>query len=342
MGDDRPTVYQEQERVYYRASGSGDCVRALVASAMSYQERRSEDRVKLLSTSAEEGNLHESWVQDKFREQGFTVHGDQDTVEVQVIPGVFVRGHVDGLVDTPMGMEKVTYISGAPTEWNSKRALLEVKSMSNAQFKKWESGRFKNFEKYAYQISWYMEAFPECDVLYVVKRREDGRIMVNVIPAGQPPIPLKDRKKKILVAEKYRRKQEFPECDSKEQWFCPFWYLHDEEEDEGDYGRALSAAQEEELALMLVQYLKLKEVEDRGKEAEKTRKELNKSIKSMMEHRQGTVKVEFEGEEYTVRIQGGGGRSFNKNAFIGKYGQEEYDKYETEYRYEYPVVRKAD
>jgi hypothetical protein len=217
LGDNRPSVYLEGENVIYRASSLGSCVKYLVASSLGYEDQRGAKWDDLLERSAEEGNLHEDAVIAKLKttEQVDVLH-QQDEIQVQVIPKVFIRGHCEGVLNYP----------DRPNE------LLEIKSMSTKQFAKWQNHQFGAFERYAWQISCYMQAFPDYDVRYIVKRREDGYMVELTIPAHEPPIPLSVIRKKVLIAEKYRRKGQLPPCDIANQWGCPVWYLHDEEEDQ--------------------------------------------------------------------------------------------------------------
>lgn len=321
MADNRPSVYVEDDKVIYRASSVGDCTRALVASSMGHEERRGKEVNELLSRSANEGNLHEDAVRQLLVKEGWEVLGEQDVTEVRVLPGVFIRGHTDGVMLSPDGEEM----------------LLEVKTMSTKQFAKWQTGQFKQFPKYAYQISCYMRGHRGLDVMYMVKRREDGMISRLVIPGDEPPVSWGKVAAKVALSERARKKGDYPKCDVANQWGCPFWYLHDEVDPED----GLTDLSDDEIVIIgdLAQgYLELKALEEAGKEAEGIRKaNFNRQLLNMLGEMQNVI-VEHEGALYKVRRGGGGGSRFDKDQFIEDYGLEEYQKYVTKYSYSYPVV----
>lgn len=201
---------------------------------------------------------------------------------IQILPGVLLVGHGDGFARKDKG----TF-------------LLEVKSMSSKQYAKWVSGGFKNFPRYAAQITSYMTANPGLDVMYVVKRREDGLISITYIEAGRTPIPFKTIKSKILTAERYRRKGDYPPCDEN-TWGCPFGYLHDEDV-EGLAPTELTEEMEAVLSDLVRIYRELKARETDGEEAADERK--LKIVPSMMNilGDNDFVEVGVDGKTFTVR-----------------------------------------
>lgn len=220
-GDDRSIAYRENDTSIYRASGAGSCITALVAAMLGYKEDRSTFTHDILMNAAKEGNLHEGAIVEELkRDYGWRVYGGQDVVEVKVIPRVFVRGHIDGLC-IPKGMRN--------------ERLLEIKTMSRDRFKKWkalgdnvrERLLSDDFYKYGWQISAYMYAYGGMSAFYVVKNRDSGELMIEELKL--PPVDFKQIRKKIIEAEKWRVRNELPECrgSSSEKFFCPFPYLHD-------------------------------------------------------------------------------------------------------------------
>ena len=327
MADNRPNVYEENGVMVYRASSIGMCVRALVALGRdNYEEAMGKERVDLLKRSAEEGDLHEEGVRQKLIREGWKVLSTQDVVEIPIIKGVIIRGHTDGVLLPP---------AGQPLH----ETLLEVKSMSNKVFDRWIKQGFDGFLKYAYQISTYMQAHPNRDVLYVAKRREDGLEDRRIIPANAPPVNFKVIRQKILTAESHRRKRSsFPACDvsKQDQWWCPLWYLHDEAEEE-DIAE-MSAEDQAVLSDIIPERIRLKGIEDAGKEAEKERKALDKEILNLMGGTDKTI-VEIDGEKYQITQVGGGGSNWDMTTMQADYG-EEILKYESPYRYKYPKITK--
>lgn len=319
MGDDRPSVYQEDDRWIYRASALGSCVRYLVASALGYEDRRGQKVDDLLERSADEGNLHEGAVVRKMEEEGWEIEGRQDEINVQVIPKVFIRGHREGIRTR-----------------STTTQLFEIKSMSTKQFTKWQNNGFDAFERYAYQISSYMEAHPGLDVEYIVKRREDGFTTYRTIPSVAPPIPFSIIRKKVVIAEKYRRKGELPPCDIANQWGCPVWYLHDE--DIGEEAEPLSEEMETILAELVEEYLTLKAIEERGKEAEDARKKINPEILNML-GRLDQAEVSKDGTKFRVTRRKGGNTYLDKDKVLAMIGEDRIEEVQQKIKYEYPVIR---
>lgn len=322
MSDNRPTVYQEGNNWIYRASGSGACVRYLVASALGYEDQRGKKTDDLLERSAEEGNLHERAIIEKLEAEGWEISGAQDEINLQVIPGVFLRGHREGLMT-----------KGEVTQ------LFEAKSMSTKQFTKWQNNKFDSFDNYAYQISGYMEAHPGLDVEYIVKRREDGYTTRMTIPADSPPIPFSIIRKKIVIAEKWRRKGQLPPCDIANQWGCPVWYLHDEDDDDVE-PTPLTEVEQEILGELVEEYLELKAVEERGKEAEKARKKINPEILNMLGKLDQT-EISRGGTKFRVTRQRSGNSYISKEKVIEIIGEDRLDEVYNKTRYEFPVIREV-
>ena len=220
MGDDRPSGYVEGKDTIYRASSSGMCLTALVASRIGYKADRSQFAQTTLMNAAKEGNLHEdAIVEDLKANYGYRVWGSQDTFDMKVIPHVFMRGHIDGIC-RPKGARN--------------DRVLEIKTMSKNRFSKWKNlGDIRSrltsdeFSSYGYQISTYMTAM-NMQAVYVVKNRDSGELTIDEIKL--PPYPWKGIKKKIIQAEMFAKREEIPPCtaSSGDQFFCAYPYLHDD------------------------------------------------------------------------------------------------------------------
>jgi len=340
MADNRPSVYFDESvnAMVYRASSTGSCVRALVASAMGEQEVRARDRQDLLERSAEEGNLHEGAVTDSMKEIGWTFVSTQDLVTVKVIPGVIIRGHTDGRAIAPSNF---TYEGGEwspPGDYSGIEHGVEVKTASTKQFAKWMNQRFKAFPHYAAQITSYMEA-TGLPFMYAVKRREDGLLLVDRLET--PPMEFKTIRQKIVLAEKYRRRNvakrgtEYPTCDEN-TWGCPFFYLHDE--DQADLKP--DELNDDEQAIidgLVARFLDFKETETDGKSAESSRKAVQKEILNMISGKQ--VRAFVNGRKLVVTKTKGGGKSFDEARARAELGDAKVDSYMNSYSYEYVIVR---
>ncbi|KKN17447.1 hypothetical protein LCGC14_0965760 [marine sediment metagenome] len=318
--DNRPTVYLEGDNWIYRASGSGACVRYLVASALGYEDQRGKKVDDLLDRSANEGYLHEDAIVTKLEEEGATVTRRQEEVMIQVIPKVFLRGHIEGLLEYE----------------NAYTNLFEAKSMSTKQFTKWTNHGFDSFVNYAYQISSYMKLFPELDVRYIVKRREDGFQTELKIPAGSPPIPFSLIRKKIVIAEKYRRKGQLPPCDIENQWGCPVWYLHDEDDPEDI--EPLTEEMEEILGELVAEFMTLKLVEKQGKTAEEARKKISPEILNLLGKLDQT-ELAYKGLKYRVIKRRGGNSYLDKAKVKEIIGEDKMEEVTTKNSYHFPVIQ---
>lgn len=329
MSDDRPVVYPEGDNWIYRASGSGACIRELVAIALGYDEQRGKKWDDLLERSAREGNFHEETIIRGFEESmDVEVISKQQEVNIQIIPHVFIRGHIEGIL--AYGEEM----------WEERPdELLEIKSMSNQQFQKWINHGFDKFPKNEFQISTYMQAFPEFDVRYVVKRREDGQDNERVIKAGNPPIPFSKVRRKIILAEKYRRKGELPPCDTDLQWGCPVWYLHDEEDPEDVV--PLGEEEEQMMGEIAGNFLKYKEIENEGKVAEEDRKRLGKQALNLLGKLDQT-EVSHNGKKYRITRRKGGGSKYDDAKLLEMLGEDRLAEAKTKYSYEFPVIIEVD
>ena len=271
MADNRPSVYREGPDVIYRASALGSCVRALLAFYDGVQPRRKREMTELMDLAADEGDVHEDAVRAKLVKEGYGILATQEEFSLQIIPHAFVRGHTDGRISPPEHA----------TEINTLEVLLEVKSKSNKQYEIWKRQRWEAFPGHAYQISAYMEAFPDRDVLYIVKRRETGEEDRVIIPAGQPPIPFKAVKQKVIAVEIARVSGTTPQCDlaPQQQWMCPVWFLHDEKDIEtADLTPEMVAV----MADLISKRQVFKAVEDEGKKAEGDRKLLDADLQNLL------------------------------------------------------------
>ena len=220
MADNRPIAYVEDGVSYYRASGTGGCLLAVVAAKNGYEAKRNQKTQDILMSAAKEGNLHEGAIVEELKDTyRWRVWGGQELVELQILPKVIIRGHIDGFCKPPR---------------IRKTRLVEIKTMSKDRFKKWmasgdtarERLLTEDFKKYGWQISQYMHAY-NMTAMYVVKNRDSGVLDIEWIEL--PLVDLKTIRAKIIAVEMWSKKGEMPECEgaSGERWFCEYPYLHD-------------------------------------------------------------------------------------------------------------------
>ncbi len=223
VSDNRSIVYHENGNTIYRASAVGSCIKALVAAGLGYQEHRPANTSDILDLAAEEGNLHEDAIIDRLAADGYRFDpAAQQVIEIRVIPNVYIRGHIDGIVKPPKAQH---------------RRVFEAKSMSKDRFKRWKAGGFdqSEFFRYAVQISCYMEALG-MNAVYAVKDRNSGELDIQELKT--PPIAWDYIKRKVITAQQHILREKLPDCvaSSGEKYFCAFGYLHDEDYGEHDDG----------------------------------------------------------------------------------------------------------
>lgn len=227
MSDDRPSAYEEGDRVVYRASAVGGCIRALVAARLGYSPMPWDDASELRMA---EGNLHEPAILDHLRRQGWTIIDEQREVELVVGDRLVIRGHLDGIGDQgPAATARV----------------IEAKAMGDDPFKEWLANGFSTNRRYATQLSIYM-AGTGLPGLFVVKNRNSG--VVDITEVDEPPIPITQVKARVARVEAIARTGDFPECDTTYLWNCPFRYLHDQRELPGLAGGQVDDAEVDALA----------------------------------------------------------------------------------------------
>lgn len=212
MSDNRPIAYREEIEGrsvnVFRASSVGRSVRCLSASLQGYSPLPAPS---YLLKAAASGNRYEGVVKQRLREEhGFTIDGEQSTLETWLGTSTMIRGHLDG--------ERI-YRGRA-----GEHRILEVKSMSGRVFDKWTRDRFASFPEYAAQISTYMAATKRKAVYAVVNRDDE---FLEWFDVDEPPVPWTQIVQRVLMAVRYAERGELPECDSASQYSCPYDYLCD-------------------------------------------------------------------------------------------------------------------
>jgi len=152
-----------QNKIVFRMSSAGTCIRALSAEYLGYEPETKPD---WLQTAADEGKWHEErLVQQISTDKSNTiVHERQLEVKIEQ-PAFTLLGHIDGMLNIRPQILK-----------NSYNRLLEIKSMSQYEFDRWMKGKFNEFPEYADQIACYMQATGLNETAYYVKNRSSGYI----------------------------------------------------------------------------------------------------------------------------------------------------------------------
>jgi len=286
MSDNRSIAYREDKASIYRASGIGSCVKALVAAMLGYEEGRGTYTQNILDLAAKEGTRHETHVVEDLEELNYRVDASQQTVQLRIIPGVYIRGHIDGIVKVPKGR---------------KNRVLEIKSMSKNRFKNWSAPdriedrmNIPEFERYAWQVSAYMHAL-DFEAVYAVKNRDSGELLVETLKL--PPVDLRELRKKVIDAEKWRVMEELPPCtgNAGELFFCAYSYLHEDSphgDEENDEDTELDSATQTLIAEFAAEHHRLGRETSKLKALNEERSELGKRIISLMGGKHGPKVVE--------------------------------------------------
>jgi len=146
-----------------------------------------------------EGNLHE---RDVIEREG-AVESQQEVV-LDVIGGVQVVGHIDGLLDP---------------------YVVEVKSMGKDAFDTWKTSLWDTpglVQRYKWQVSVYMLALDR-QLKFIVKCRDTGELSTMYVEA--PFYSKQDVLKRIVEIEKWVRRGELPDECSSVMFPCPYYYL---------------------------------------------------------------------------------------------------------------------
>lgn len=177
------------------------------------------DAPMYLQTAAEAGNRSEIIVKAILRRDGYVIGGEQNEVEMLVGNTALIRGHMDAThcVSPTDGIDRI----------------LEVKSMSETVWRKWQTYGWELFPSYSAQITFYMAAEAQrrgrpVEALYVVYNRSDGNLDIRIIQ--EPPVDMGELKNKVLVAESMALLGILPMCDGDPEYFCPYDYICDRNE----------------------------------------------------------------------------------------------------------------
>lgn len=192
-----------------RASELGGCTKMLVLKGLGYEAM---DTPAEAQAWFDAGKAAEEEVVEKLRADGEVVLDRQREVRLE-FGNSQVVGHLDGV----MGGR-----------------VLEIKSMSDAEFKKFEARRWDTsglVQKYKWQISVYMLG-SGLEALVLVYNRDTGQILR--LGVELPFYGVKEIEQRVLSIEDQVAVSKVPtKCDIS-NYPCPYFYLHEDEEVEVD------------------------------------------------------------------------------------------------------------
>lgn len=143
MGDDRPSVYYEDDVLIIRASAiGGSCLWELVAAGQGYEQGPVPD---YLQHAFDEGHRLEPIINDMLTKEGFEITGSQEEGHLDITPTLRIRYHPDGYVTGNILRRTVN--------------ILEDKTMADASWQKAARGSVGDvFSEYNWQLSVMMWA----------------------------------------------------------------------------------------------------------------------------------------------------------------------------------------
>jgi hypothetical protein len=219
----KPMVYVDDEgRSIYRASALGQCTSAFIYVRAGFEPMAPPPAMQ---RRFDEGHLHEANIIQRLNtEHGIEVFNREREVTMWITSTLGIRGHIDG---EGVGNLEADWADGFhPTA--AKHRLVENKTMSQKAFAEWVEldwdARWRKYPGYAMQITVLGEAAGFDEVIYAVKNKESGEILVEITPTAV--YPLLTIKQKVLGIEAHvRQGQPMPdECDIR-SYPCPVFYV---------------------------------------------------------------------------------------------------------------------
>lgn len=255
MSNDQPDIYFENGFTIYRASALYSCMRSLVATRMGIEGQgglyESGHGAKI-GQIFNEGHLHEPDILERVsKKYGVTVQSQQEPVEIDLLPNIKVRGHIDARTDGN-GDNPGNFSADLIVE----PSVIEAKALGSSTYKTWLAQHLDGFPRYKGQLSTYMIA-TGLHGLMAVKDRNTGQMDTQVYT--EPPLSISDLRRRVLLIETAAQEEEFPACDYK-QFPCAHAFLHEEEE-----LTETTSADDELITMLADEYDRARMVEERAK-----------------------------------------------------------------------------
>lgn len=227
MGDDRPSVYQREDGEgglawVYRASALGHCERALRYARKETPGRELFGSIrKVLDQSSDLEDAVISWFETQY---DIKVHDRQMVVEIEVAPGVWVRGSIDGRGVSALG---------------GQQGLFEAKAFGDEYWEVFNALGMQGFPGYVSQFHTYCEGlrqagYPVEGGWFVVgKKAEGGQALCDLKVEWVPYKRAEWAKARatVLRVEKWAdsddRMDTLSEVECSGSVVCNYWYLHE-------------------------------------------------------------------------------------------------------------------
>jgi hypothetical protein len=263
MGDNRPVRYVEDDgTIVYRASGLALCDRIYVALDQGYDPMAFPEWFQQV---LDEGTAMEQSIRQMFMDEyELDVVGDQTEVELEIMDGIVIRGHIDGVAPSADG-----------------DALWEGKKVRPSG---WEAFKRKGVEwhkNYPMQVSVYMHALKATGLFFTggLYDPEKEEILETYTHAyHDAPVSLLAIRKRVAKLEGIINGGKHTmdvACPSTPDFPCPFFYLHDDDAPEPKERPA-----DDVIAPIVTDLARL---QDEKAAADKVSRDLDKQIKNYKE-----------------------------------------------------------
>jgi len=290
-GDNRPPRYEEDGKIIYRASSLMMCDRVFIALLENYTPAAHPDWFQKVLN---EGTRMEPKIISMYEETFDTsVTGSQLPLEMEIVDGVWIRGHIDGMEQGPNGDR-----------------LFEAKKIRESMWSRFKQAGVEYIAHYPWQVSFYMHAMEVGEAvmvggLYSPSKDQIEDLYVHTL--ANPPIPMKAIVKRIAYLESLvngGKRVDDVKCNVR-QFPCPFYYLHDTDDEEAPPKRVIP----DDMAALVTERdqikAQVKAMNDEAKPMEERVREINKELEAWM--RKASVdddqfiRVELGDDEYEMK-----------------------------------------
>jgi hypothetical protein len=211
-GDDRPPVYQTDDGTWvYRASAVGKlCERALWLARTGVPHSPPPANLQTAFVQSANGeSVAIAMAEDRYYMQ---VEGRQDTIQIEVAPGVEIRGSIDGYTKADE-----TWLPG----------LVEVKCIRSEDWSKRGRG-VDLYPGWREQVNLYMKGLGYKFGVLVMGRKDTEGVVDDIAYTNYEYDPriYARIKNKVLAVEKAVAEGVSLGCDD-EKWGCPYWQFHE-------------------------------------------------------------------------------------------------------------------
>lgn len=314
-GDNRPPVYQEDERWVFRASAFGNCMKSLVAIGMGHDPM---DAPEVIRRAWAEGHRNEPIILNllKTREIGQkdTVTGDpaleewriwepydievrglgvvsdgQLEVTMNVPGGAIVRGHTDGIGN----VWKVKDDAGVTIPMGTV-AVLEGKAFAESSWETFRRHGMEKFPYYAMQNSIYMHSTGLPLLFIIGVKDEEGVVQtIHTFFYTEPWYTIGQIKARSAKIRRLIGEGDISDPCEFEMYPCPVYYIHPDKSEVAAEIRAKADEIPDVGSLQLIGK-RYAEVRAQEKEIKKVRDEGDKIIKAWIKDHPEMVGKEVE------------------------------------------------